>query len=74
MFTNSLIEWLGFVGGDLLGGLSAEGLMRPIVVVVDEVIEKFVGKVVEVVEGGAVDDILVQGAPEALDMPLVCGR
>jgi hypothetical protein len=37
--------------------------MRPIVVVVDEVVEKFVGEVVEVVEGGAVDDILVQGAP-----------
>ena len=56
------------VGGELLGGLSVEGLMGPVVVVVDEVIEEFVGEVVEVVEGGPVDDILVQGAPEALDL------
>ncbi len=42
--------------------------MGPVVVVVDQVLEEFVGEVVEIVEGCAVDDVLVQGAPEAFDL------
>src|ERR1700722_20733034 len=42
--------------------------MGPVVIVVDEILEKFVGEVIEVVEGGALDDVLVEGAPESLDL------
>jgi hypothetical protein len=36
------------------------------VVVVDQVLEQFVGEVVEIVEGGALDDVLIERAPEAM--------
>jgi hypothetical protein len=42
--------------------------MRPVVVVVYQVFEQLVGEVVEIVEGGALDEVLVEGAPEALDL------
>ena len=42
--------------------------MRPVVVVVDEILEQFVGEVVEIVEGGAIDNVVVEGPPQALDL------
>lgn len=42
--------------------------MGPVVVVVDQVLEQFVGEVVEIVEGGALDDVLIERAPEAFDL------
>ena len=48
--------------------------MRPVVVVIDQILEEFIGEVIEIVEGCAVDDIVVEGAPEAFDLAMVCGR
>ena len=42
--------------------------MRPEVVIVDEVLEQFVGEVIEIVEGCALDDVVIEGPPEALDL------
>ena len=42
--------------------------MGSVVVVVDEVLEQFIGEVVEVVEGRAVDDVVIEGTPEAFDL------
>ena len=42
--------------------------MGPVVVVVDEVLEQFVGEVIEIVEGCALDDVIVEGTPEAFDL------
>ena len=44
--------------------------MGPEVIVVDDVFEQLVGEVIQVVEGGAVDDVVVQGSPEALDLAI----
>jgi hypothetical protein len=42
--------------------------MRSEVVVVDEVLEELVGEVIEMIEGCAVDDVVVQRSPEALNL------
>ena len=42
--------------------------MRPVIVVVDEVVEQFVGEVIEIVESCALNDVVVEGAPETLDL------
>ena len=42
--------------------------MGPVVVVVDQILEEFVGEVIEIIEGRPFDDVVVQGAPEALDL------
>ena len=42
--------------------------MRPVVVVVDQIFEEFIGEVIEVVEGCPVDDVVVQGTPELFDL------
>ncbi len=51
-----------------LGVFSCKGLMGPVVVVVDQILEQFVGEVIEIVEGCALDDVLVEGPPEAFDL------
>ena len=38
------------------------------VIVVDHVLEEFVGEVVEAFEGCALDEVVVEGSPEALDL------
>ena len=40
--------------------------MRSEVVVIDKIFEELVGEVIEIVEGCAVDDIVVKRSPEAL--------
>ena len=47
--------------------------MRPVVVVVDEILEQFVGEVVEIVESGAIDDVVVKRPPQALDLAIGLG-
>jgi len=42
--------------------------MWPVIVVIDEVFEQFVGEAIEVVEGSALDDVFVEGPPKALDL------
>ena len=44
--------------------------MRSVVVVVDQVLEEFVGEVIEIVEGCSLDEVFVEGAPEALDLSI----
>ena len=44
--------------------------MGSVVVVVDDILEQLVGEVVEIVEGCALDDVLVERAPEALDLAI----
>ena len=41
--------------------------MGPVVVVVDQILEELVSEVIEIVEGCALNDVVVEGAPEALD-------
>src|SRR5882757_9786289 len=45
--------------------------MGSVVVVIDEVFEPFVGEVIEGVEGGAVDDVVVRGAPDPFDFAVI---
>jgi hypothetical protein len=40
----------------------------PDVVVVDQILEAFIGEVIEIIEGRALDDVVVEGAPEAFDL------
>jgi hypothetical protein len=42
--------------------------MRSEVIVVDQILEKLVGEVLKIVEGCALDHIIVQRSPEALDL------
>ena len=44
--------------------------MGPVVVVVDHILEQLVGEVVEIVEGCALDDVLVEGPPKAFDLAI----
>jgi hypothetical protein len=39
------LNGLGFTQGEALWGLSAERLMRPVIVVVDQVFEELIGEV-----------------------------
>jgi hypothetical protein len=67
-FTNSLIKKLGFGSSEFLWSYAAEGLVGSEAVVVDDVFEEFIGEVIEIFEGCAFDEIVVEGAPEALDL------
>nr|WP_235976874.1 hypothetical protein [Bradyrhizobium archetypum] len=40
------------------------------VVVVDEVLEQLFGEVVEIVEGCALDEVLIERAPKAFDLAI----
>ena len=42
--------------------------MGPVIVVVDQILEQFVGEVFEIIEGCALDDVVVEGSPEAFDL------
>ena len=42
--------------------------MGPVVVVGDEIFEELVGEVIEVLEGCAFDDVVIEGSPKALDL------
>src|SRR5688572_20808440 len=71
-FSYSLIT--GFildVPGDLgrnLWCLSAQRLVGPEFIVVEHIFENFIGELSGAVEGGALDDIVIDGAPEAFDL------
>lgn len=45
-----------------------DGLMRPEFVVVDEIFEQLVGELSKIVEGCAVDQIVLERTPKALDL------
>jgi hypothetical protein len=53
---------------EVLWCLTAKGLMRPVVVVVDQVLEVFIGEVIKIVKSCAVDDVVVQGTPKSFDL------
>jgi hypothetical protein len=65
------LNGLGFCLGEGLWRLSAEGLMGPVVVVGDEIFEELVGEVIEVLEGCAFDDVVIEGSPKALDLAVI---
>ena len=42
--------------------------MGPAMVRVDQILDQFVGELVEIVEGCTLADVLVEGSPEAVDL------